>query len=115
MVKKIILIVFTVSIYSQPMEYKTDCKDQQCTIRAFNAESLAIGFLHLNGCHINYIQVIKEHEKKGVGKALLQQARAQAEAHGCKEITLYSFKSLFSFYQHNGFICDTNRNCTHPV
>jgi GNAT superfamily N-acetyltransferase len=113
------LIIFNlflfISVCAQQMHFKTTCTNKECVINAFTQDALHAGYLKLSGCRITYLNVFPQFEKTGFAKALLEQARLQAAIHDCKEVSLYSLKSLLTYYQRNGFTCDQHKNCTHPI
>lgn len=109
------IIFFRGPMVAQQAQFKTVCEDQECVITAYNTDNIYAGYIKLDRCNINYVNVFDEFRKKGFAQALLQQARSQAAAHGCKEVTLFSLKKLINYYQRNGFICNDNQKCTHPI
>lgn len=108
-------IIFITSLLAQQMHFKTTCTKNECVINAYTQDAQHAGYLKLNGCRITYLNVFPQFEKTGFAKALLEQARMQAAIHDCKEVSLYSLKSLLTYYQRNGFTCDQHKNCTHPI
>lgn len=109
------LVFYTTQMCAQQVQFKIVCEEHNCTIHAFNEQNMQLGFAYLNKCHLYRLQVTREFERQGVAKSLLKQACTQAKKNGCKQMDLYSLKSLLSFYQHNEFTCDENQRCTHPV
>ena len=68
---------------------------------AEDADGERVGFIHLqktqdvfnhrNNCHIADLAVARPHEKRGVGKALLEHAEDWAREHRCQLLTLAVF------------------------
>ena len=109
-----VILVFITNMVAQQMRYQTACKDQDCTINAYNKDHINVGYIKLSGCHITYLNIFPQFEKKGFAKALLEQVRTQAALHDCTHVTLFSFKRLVNYYEKNGFTCDS-QNCSHPI
>lgn len=60
-----------------------------------------MAFLSLNGCHVEALFVMPSHQRRGIGKALLDKAKAR-----CPRLTLAVYPEntgAVGFYLRNGF------------
>lgn len=107
-------LLFSLSTFAQEVEFKTKCEDRYCVITA-HVNTVYMGYIKLDGCRISCVKVFPEFRRRGLAKALLAQAGAQAASHNCKKVDLVTFKELVGYYQRNGFTCDSHCICTQPV
>ena len=56
-------------------------------------------------CHVVHLWVHESHRRRGIGRALLQEAEAEAVGRGCSQALLFthSFQAP-EFYEHLGFV-----------
>ena len=89
---------------------------------AENADGERVGFIHLqrtadfftgrSNCHISDLAVAPQHERLGIGKALLAHAEAWAREHHCQLITLAVFpgnEGARALYEAAGYAPDLLR------
>lgn len=89
---------------------------------AEDADGERVGFIHLqrsedfftgrSNCHISDLAVPTQHERKGVGKALLAHAEAWAREHHCQLVTLAVFpgnERARALYEACGYATDLLR------
>lgn len=86
-----------------------------------------VGFLHVQiqrdffsgarACHISDLAVSKEHDRRGIGRALLARAQTWAKAKRCRLLTLSVFPGntpARALYESAGFVTDLVR-MTKPI
>lgn len=78
-----------------------------CDGRIVGTTSLVIDqkYIHSGGRvgHIEDVAVARDHQRRGIGSALVAHAIAAAKANGCYKVILHCFAELSPFYQQLGF------------
>ncbi|HML03881.1 MAG TPA: GNAT family N-acetyltransferase [Candidatus Bathyarchaeia archaeon] len=89
-------------------------KDERHSILVSTVSSVITGVLHLVfypdivtgafNCHLNFLLVKKEYQKKGIGRSLLDEAVRLARRRGVNEIHVDTiFEEAAEFYRKYGF------------
>lgn len=73
---------------------------------AVDSDDVPLGFLGMNHAHIDSLFIAAEHRGKGIGKALMQQAQASAQALNAQYLSVDVNEQnphATAFYQRQGF------------
>jgi GNAT superfamily N-acetyltransferase len=79
-------------------------------VRVAEMEGVLVGFVHTemrdDELHVWELAVRQDHQGQGAGRRLMTAARDEALAHGCKALTLTTFRAIpfnAPFYQRLGY------------
>jgi predicted GNAT family N-acyltransferase len=95
--------------WNQPEGSEVDDIEDQCFhLIAVNENNkvIAVARLQFNSnaeAQIRYMAVAREHEKKGIGRELINAMEKYAQNSSCKKIVLHAREPAIAFYQKLGY------------